>query len=121
MENGLYMNMRRIGAALAAGSMTAVLSLVTAGVASASSNGQQLTIYTGGGGGELKVCGPNQNNKGVCSPRFAANNTSWTRLYGYYWKGSVTVYWTAPDTSSGSKTRNVPQSWNGTWYPFRVA
>ena len=80
-----------VGAALIGGGMVPLAGAASAQTADAQGrNGQQIMVSTHFSDA-VEICGDNQNGKWVCSPVFRTPGNGYTKLRGWWWKGTVAI------------------------------
>ena len=102
--------------------VVAVCALAAPSSALAGNNGQQIKLCPNltVSNGYAYVLGPNQNGATTVSPVFAlgeASNdiryqTGCRMIYGYWWKGTVSVYWYRANGDLYTKASCVVPTWN---------
>jgi hypothetical protein len=102
--------------------VAAVCALAAPSTALAGNNGQQITLCpnTTVSNGFAYVLGPNQNGSTSVSPVFglgeasgdARYQTGCRTIYGYWWKGTVSVYWYRSDGRLYDKRQCFVPTWN---------
>ncbi|GHJ07418.1 hypothetical protein TPA0907_17850 [Micromonospora humidisoli] len=101
-----------VGAAVTVAAVTAAAPPAVAG-----SNGQQIAFnYSGPAYGFVYLEGYNQSGDWVYSPSIPLDSSGYGQLYGWWWRGFVTVnFYYSNGTWARGSTCNVPIDQWGDW------
>ncbi|MGX4653885.1 hypothetical protein ACWCHM_09335 [Micromonospora sp. SCSIO 07396] len=107
----------RIGRIAVGTAVTVVAVTAAAPAAVAGSNGQQIAFnYSGPAYGFVYLEGYNQSGDWVYSPSIPLDSSGYGQLYGWWWRGFVTVnFYYSNGTWARGSTCNVPTDQWGDW------